>query len=72
MADLMTALLCRKEILSKKIEDIKAAMSRIPSNFFRYREMANQVEIMEVKLKEVILDIYKEQGQVGLFDDHRH
>ena len=68
----MTALLCRKEILTKKIEDIKKTMSRIPSDFFRYSEMANQVEIMEGKLKKVIFDIYKEQGQVGLFDDHRH
>lgn len=72
MADIMTALLCRKEILTKKIEDIKKTMSRIPSDFFRYSEMANQVEIMEGKLKKVILDIYKEQGQVGLFDDPRH
>lgn len=70
MADIMTALLCRKEILSKKIEEIKAAMARIPSDFFRYREMANQVEIMEGKLKEVILEIYRERRQVGLFDDH--
>jgi len=72
MADIMTELLCRREILSKKIEEIKADMSKIPSDFFRYRDMANQVEIMEGKLKEVILEIYRERSQVGLFDDTRH
>ena len=70
MADIMTVLLRRKEILSEKIEEIKAAMSRIPSDFFRYREMANQVEIMEEKLKEVVLEIYRERKQIRLFDDH--
>lgn len=72
MADLMTELLCRKEVLTKQIEETEASMKKIPEYFLRHKEMKKKLGIIKDSLEKLSLDIYRERRQVGLFDDHRH
>ena len=67
MADVMTMLLCRKEVISKGIEKAEEAMSRIPKDFVRYKEMESQVNVMKETLEKIAIEIYRERKQGRLF-----
>lgn len=67
MADVMTMLLCRKEVISKGIEKAEEMMSRIPKDFRRYQEIESQVNVMKETLEKIAIEIYRERKQERLF-----